>query len=318
MKNIRQKLTALIPAGIDGDENIIARCIKSVNWADEVFVVLDSKSKDKTEEIAKKMGARVLRHEYVYSALQKNWAIPRAKNDWILLVDSDEVVTPELKEEILSLLKSKEINNYDGFGIARREYFLGKWLRWGGRYPLYNIRLFRKSCRYEDRDVHAHIILPKEKTKNLHNDILHFSNPTLDHFLKKFNRYTTYQSNYMLKFVNREKENLEFKKIFTHYIYLKSLIKDYWYFLPFIPIFRFVYMYILRLGFLDGRLGFLYAMLYAFQDYVAKTKYLQLAGRQPRFRFLVQNIIKTMVPRNKDCRPIIDRITKEDLIKIKN
>ncbi len=308
MKDNRQKLTALIPAGIAGDEKIIARCIKSVAWADEVFVVLDSKSRDNTEKIAKEMGARVLRHEYVYSAKQKNWAIPRAKNDWVLLVDSDEVVTPELKKEILSLLKSEEINHYDGFGIARREYFLDKWLRWGGRYPLYNIRLFRKSCRYEDRDVHAHIILPKEKTKNLNNDILHFSNPTLDHFFEKFNRYTTYQSNYMLKFSQREKESMEFKKIFTHYIYLKSLIKDYWYFLPFVPVLRFVYMYILRLGFLDGRMGFLYAMLYTFQDYVAKTKYLQLAGRKPRFRFLVQSMVKTMIPQDRNNRPIIDRV----------
>ena len=297
IKEQRDKITALVPAY--NVEKTIKRCLKSVKWADEILVVDGSAaggSTDKTLAIAKQMGARVLGHLYVYSAKQKNWAIPKAKHNWILLVDSDEVVTAALRDEILKLLGSGDPHKYDGFAIPRRHYFLGRWLKWGGRYPLYNIRLFRKTCRYEDRDVHAHIILPKSKVKKLSGDIIHYSDPTLNHFFSKFNRYTTYQANYMIKFAYGE-HKIEWRKLFTHYIYAKSLVKDIWNFLPLAPVLRFVYMYFLRFGFLDGRRGFLIAMLYSFQDYVSKTKYLEMKGRKPSFRFLAQKVfIKRMVP----------------------
>jgi glycosyltransferase involved in cell wall biosynthesis len=300
----KNKITILVPTF--NVEKIIKRCLNSASWADEILVV-DSFSHDKTAAIAREMGAKVIQHEYIYSAKQKNWAIPQAKNEWILLLDSDEVITTKLRNEIIKLLESKDLDDYDGFGIARPHYFLGHFLRWGGRYPLYNIRFFRKTCRYEDRDVHAHIILPKNRVKNLKGDILHYSDPTLTHFFSKFNRYTTYQANYMKKFSERKNE-IEWKKFFTHYAYIKSAIKDYWYFLPLTPIFRFTYMYILRLGFLDGRYGFLIAVLYSFQDYVAKTKYLELRGRRPIFRFLMQNFVKNLVVRIDQQPKIFDRI----------
>lgn len=300
----KNKITVLVPTF--NVEKIIRRCLKSAIWADEILVV-DSFSQDSTVAVAREMGAKVIQHEYVYSAKQKNWAIPQAKNEWILLLDSDEVITIKLRDEIIKLLESKNLDNYDGFGIARPHYFLGHFLRWGGRYPLYNIRLFRKACRYEDRDVHAHIILPKNRVKNLEGDILHYSDPTLTHFFSKFNRYTTYQANYMKKFSERKNE-IEWKKFFTHYVYIKSVIKDYWYFLPMTPFFRFTYMYILRLGFLDGRYGFLIAVLYSFQDYVAKTKYLELRGRKPIFRFLMQDLVKNLVVKIDQQPKIFDRI----------
>ena len=307
-KELKNKVTILIPAF--NAEKTIKRCLKSALWADEILVVDGSKtgySNDKTVAIAKKMGARVLKHFYIYSAKQKNWAIPKAKHDWVFLLDSDEVITARLRDEIKKLLNSGELKKYDGFGIPRRHYFLGKWLRWGGRYPLYNIRLFRKTCRYEDRDVHAHIILPKNRVRTLKGDILHYSDPSLAHFFAKFNRYTTYQANYMMKFAHGERK-IEWPKLFTHYIYAKSLIKDIWYFLPFAPISRFIYMYLVRLGFLDGRYGFLIAMLYSFQDYVSKTKYLEMKGRKPGFRFMAQKLfIKRIVP-NGYNNGIVDRV----------
>ncbi len=304
------KLTVLIPSY--NVERHIARCINSALWADEIFVV-DSFSADRTVEIAKQLGARVIKHEYIYSSKQKNWAIPQAMHEWVLLLDSDEVITPELKEEIIALLSTGEIEKYDGFAIARPHIFLGKWLRWGGRYPLYNIRLFRKSCRYEDRDVHAHIILHKDRVKKLKGDIMHYSDPTLDHFFSKFNRYTTYQANYMLKF-KHEEHVIVWSKFFTHYIYAKSIIKDYWYFWSIAPFLRFIYMYLIRLGFLDGKYGFLIAVLYSFQDYVSMTKYLELKGHKPELRFTVQRIIKAMIPKEKNCRQIADRILGEEML----
>jgi len=307
-KEYRDKITVLIPTY--NVEKTIRRCLKSALWADEILVVDGAKtgfSADKTLAMAKKMGARVLKHLYIYSAKQKNWAIPKARHQWVLLLDSDEVITADLREEIIKLLSSKNRQYYDGFGIPRRHYFLGKWLRWGGRYPLYNIRLFRKTCRYEDRDVHAHIILPKNRVQMLEHDILHYSDPNLMYFFAKFNRYTTYQANYMMKFARGEKK-VEWRKLFTYYIYGKSLIKDVWYFLPLAPVFRFIYMYFVRLGFLDGRHGFLIAMLYSFQDYVSKTKYLEMRGHRPGFRFMAQKLfIKKIVPRGYD-HGIVDRV----------
>lgn len=302
--NKKNKITVLIPTF--NVEKIIRCCLKSAIWADEVLVV-DSFSKDKTVDIARSMGAKVIQHEYIYSAKQKNWVIPQTKNKWVLLLDSDEVITPRLRGEIIKLSGDEEMDNYDGFGIARRHYFLGRWLRWGGRYPLYNIRLFKKTCRYEDRDVHAHIILPKSKVKNLGGDILHYSDPTLSHFFAKFNRYTTYQADYMRKFTER-KHKIEWEKFFTYCIYAKSVIKDYWYFLPLTPFLRFIYMYLLRLGFLDGRYGFLIAVLYSFQDYVSKTKYLEMRGRRPNFRLRAQKLfIKKIIP-NVYSNGIVDRM----------
>ncbi len=288
MEKTRKKITVIIPTY--NVEELIAQAIESVLWADEIMVV-DSFSTDRTVAIAREYGARILQHEYVYSAKQKNWAIPQAQNEWILLLDSDEVVTRELQKNILNLLSGTEINQYDGFAIARKHYFLGKFLRWGGRYPLYNIRLFRRTCRYEDRNVHAHIILPKEKMKNIKGDILHYSDRSLDQFFAKFNRYSTWQANYMLRVYKNGMTKINWTNFFTNPFYAKAIIKDLWTFIPFTPFIRFVYMYFLRLGFLDGRYGFMIAFFYAFEDYVAKTKYLEMREKSPRLRLALQRYV---------------------------
>ena len=282
------KLTVIIPTF--NVEDLIEQAIKSVLWADEILVV-DSFSTDETVAIAKKYGVRVLQHEYIYSAKQKNWTIPQAENEWILLLDSDEVVTDELRDEITRLLSSEKIEKYDGFGIARKHYFLGKFLRWGGRYPLYNIRLFRRSCRYEDRNVHAHIILDKDRMKNLSKDILHYSDRSLDQFFEKFNRYSTWQANYMMRVYEKGMTKIAWITFITNPFYAKAVLKDLWTFIPFTPLIRFIYMYVLRLGFLDGRHGFMIAFFYAFQDYVAKTKYLEMRKKSPKIRLTLQKYV---------------------------
>ncbi len=288
MNQKRHKLTVIIPTY--NVEDLIEQAITSVLWADEVFVV-DSFSTDKTVEIAENYGARVVQHEYVYSAKQKNWAIPQASNEWILLLDSDEVVTDELRASIETLLASDEIDNYDGFGIARKHFFLGKFLRWGGRYPLYNIRLFRRSCRYEDRNVHAHIILDKAHMKKLSGDILHYSDRSLEQFFEKFNRYSTWQANYMLRVYENGMTKIAWGEFFVNPFYAKAVIKDLWTFIPFTPLIRFIYMFFVRLGLLDGRHGFMIAFFYAFQDYVAKTKYLEMRKKSPKVRLTFQKYV---------------------------
>lgn len=288
----KEQLTVIIPTKED-DLDISESAIKSVQWANEILVV-DSSFSNKVKKLSEKWGAKYFQHKYVYSAKQKNWIIPQAKNEWILLLDSDEVVTDKLRNTIKNLLDTKEMDKYDGFGIARKHFFFGKFLRWGGRYPLYNIRLFKKTCRYEDRDVHAHIILDKNKVSKIKprkgGDILHFSDRNFDQFFERFNRYSTYQANYMKKISDKETK-IKWFKFFTNFYYFKAIIKDIWFFVPGTSLFRFVYMYIVRLGFLDGRDGFMIALLYGFQDYVSKTKYYFLIKRDAKFRYRLQGFV---------------------------
>ncbi len=290
-----KKLTALLPTR-SRDFTLLQKAVASVDWADEILIADSSKNKNgakKIKEFAKKIGARYIYRDYKYSANFKNWVIPQAKYNWILLLDSDEIVTDKLKKYTKKLLKSKSINNYDGFGIARKHFFFGKFLKYGGRYPLYNIRLFNKKCRYEDRNVHAHIIVNKERLLNInptHGDILHFSDRNFDQFFERFNRYSDYQAQYILKMA-KKKLSINWWQFLTNFLYFKATMKDIWFFIPGHSLWRFVWMYILKFGFMDGKAGLNIAVLYAFQDFISKTKYYHLIGRKAKLRTTYQNIL---------------------------
>lgn len=268
-----EKLTVLIPTY--NEEKLIADALKSVSWADEILVV-DSGSVDKTIEICKKYTDRILTRKYNYYADQVNWGIRKAKNQWVLLLDADERLMPDLQEEIKQLFKKPdELNKYNGYKLARRHYFFGKWLRHGGRYPLYNIRLFQKDSKMEDRMVHPHVILNKSQIGRLEHDVIHLSDRNFDQYFKKFNNYTSYEAQEMYKNLYNEKK-ISWRQFFTNYLVAKSTIKRFWVRIPGSPMLRFIYMYFLRLGFLDGREGFIIARFYAFSDYVSKVKLKQL------------------------------------------
>jgi len=280
---MREKLTVLIPTY--NCENIIKDCLLSVKDIADEILIADSFSSDKTLDICKKFEAKIIQRKYGYSASQKNWAIPQAKNNWILLIDSDERLTPQLRSEIKNVLnKQSLLKKISGFEIARRHYFLGKWLKFGGRYPLFNVRLFKKTCRYEDRNVHAHILLPKNEMRKLKDDIIHESDRNLEQILEKLNRYSTYQAQYMIKVANRGIK-VDWKEFFTNYLAFKATVKDVWFFIPFTPLWRFLYMYCAQLGFLDGREGLLIAVLYGFEDFVSKNKYIQARKKKQAWKF---------------------------------
>src|SRR5439155_16814716 len=138
MSASRRPLTVIVPTF--NEESTLRDCLESVRFADEILVV-DSYSSDSTVSIARELGARVLQHEYVYSARQKNWSIPQATHEWVLLVDSDERVTPELRDEILALLATGP--RHDGYWILRANHFLGRRIRHCGWGTDKVIRLFR-------------------------------------------------------------------------------------------------------------------------------------------------------------------------------
>jgi glycosyltransferase involved in cell wall biosynthesis len=184
---MRAKLTAIIPTG--NEEHNIKAAIESVSFADEVLVV-DSFSKDKTVEIAKQNGARVIQREYGNSASQKNWAIPQAEHEWILLLDADERVSSKLKEEVVEILENG--SSSDAFWIYRQNYFMGKKLNYSGGQGDKVIRLFRKSkSRYEDKHVHAEVLVDG-KVGYLKNKLEHYTYKDLGHLLYKSDRYTTW------------------------------------------------------------------------------------------------------------------------------
>ena len=150
-----EKLTVIVPVG--NEAHNIREVLDSVSFADEIMVV-DSHSTDDTVAIAKEYTDFIIQREYQYSASQKNWAIPQASHDWILLVDADERVTPELRDEIQSILKENPDPDVVAYWIYRMNHFMGKRIRYSGWQNDKVIRFFRKDkCRYEDKMVHAEI-----------------------------------------------------------------------------------------------------------------------------------------------------------------
>jgi len=240
-------VTAIIPTY--NEEDCILQALQSVDFADEILVV-DSYSTDKTLEIAKSFGAKVIQREFQYPASQKNWAIPQAKNKWILLLDADEVASDELRNEVQHLLRDKEPSE-SGYWIYRSNYFLGKKVRYSGWQGDKVIRLFKRDeCRYEDKFVHEEITSSGEigylKEKLIHNTYKSF-----DHYLHKIERYAEWQS--------RDYEK-KVKNLNPYHFIVK-------------PAFRFIKHYWLQKGFLDGFVGLVIAAL---QCYGVLLRYIYL------------------------------------------
>ena len=155
-------------------ENIRDTC-ESVSWADEILV-LDSESADATREIAAGCGARVIVNPWPGFAKQKQFAVEAAQHDWIFSLDADERVSPELRGSI-EQLRSRQAGLADGYRIARRAFYMGRWIRGGGWYPDYQLRLFdRRHGRWGDRVIHESVSLDQgARVETLAGDLLHYS-----------------------------------------------------------------------------------------------------------------------------------------------
>jgi len=242
-----QKLTAIIPTG--NEEDNIRGVLESVSFADEILVV-DSMSTDHTISIANEFTDRIISRDYKYSASQKNWAIPQATHEWILLVDADERVTTELKEEILEVLNNPPEDNTVAFWIYRKNHFAGKPIKYSGWKNDKVIRLFKRDhCHYEDKMVHAEIIA-NGKVKFLKNKLVHNTYRTIDHHIAKLNRYATWQARDYDKFTN---------KLNAYHFCIK-------------PMWSFFKHYIVQQGFRDGIVGFIISWLQAYAVFMRYTK----------------------------------------------
>lgn len=184
-------LTVIVPTGNRLDT--IEDCLKSVRWADELLVI-DSNTTDGTYELAKKYADRVLRHEYGFSALQKNWAIPQARCDWVLIVDTDERVSAQLQNEIRSVIQDQQ-SPLHGYKLPRINYILGRPVMHTGYYPDYQLRLFMRDYgRYDLRRVHAHLNLDGS-FGFLKTPLIHYAHRTMDQTLQNLLiQMTTWES----------------------------------------------------------------------------------------------------------------------------
>ena len=160
------------------EEVNIERCIKSLNGVVDRICVVDSGSTDHTIEIAKNLGAEIFNHEpFNHYAAQFNWALDNVgvKTTWVYRIDADEVVTPELGEEIVFACKEHQNDDVNGFVMKFRIAFMGTFLKHGGMYPFYNLTIFKfGKGRYENRAMGEHVILSEGKSLDLKNDCLHY------------------------------------------------------------------------------------------------------------------------------------------------
>ena len=156
MENNICKISFLLPTY--NCESIIRKTLDSILWADEIIVV-DSYSNDSTMDILNEYGVKIIKHKYINSAKQKNWALKFCSYEWVFQIDSDEVLEENAEKIIRDAIKNTS-PTVECFKMPRKNYVLGKWLKYGGIYPDWEYRLFRKGKgKWKDREVHSRIIV---------------------------------------------------------------------------------------------------------------------------------------------------------------
>lgn len=229
------------------EEEEIRDCLESVKWADEI-VIVDSFSSDKTLEICRGYTDKIFQKEWAGFSDQKNYAIEMATNSWVLVIDADERVSELLMEEIKDIFENGP--TCDGYFIPRKSYFLGRWIRYGGWYPDYSVRLFRKDKgKFKLREVHESVNI-NGRIGKLKNPLEHYTYRSLEEYIERMDRYSTLAAREMVKEGRRAT--------------LGSII--------FRPLFTFFRMYILQQGFRDGIYGFLLSTLYSYYTFIKYAK----------------------------------------------
>ena len=229
------------------EEKRIRRCLESVQWADEI-VIVDSGSTDQTLAIASEFTGKIFQyHDWQGFGYQRRIAEDKASNDWVLAIDSDEVLSPELIQEIKTVIK--DANDRDVFRFNRLTHFCGKFIKHSGWYPDRIVRLYNKTnCRYDDSFVHESVDCKGSKIIDLKGTLYHFTADSLEQYIDKRNLYAK-------AWAKRQFE--KGKRV--------SIVQ-----IIFRPLFAFFRHYVLRLGFLDGYHGFLISVIqmqYTFNKY---------------------------------------------------
>ena len=230
------------------EEERIRACLESVGWADELIVV-DAESLDKTASIARELTDHVFVRPWPGFAAQKNFGLDQAHGDWVLSLDADEIVSAPLHEEITAILERG--GTHTGFAIPRRNVFWGRWVRHGGLYPDWQVRLFAGGRgRFAERSVHESVKV-QGSVGRLRGHLEHRSYRDVGDFLARADRYSTLAAEEWLAAGRRPRPLVD---------------------LAVRPIGRFLGMYVARAGFLDGWRGFLLAVLYGYYVFLRSAK----------------------------------------------
>ncbi len=233
-----QSISVLITT--NNEAHNIEQVLASVQWADEIMVV-DSFSSDETVALAKKYTDKVFQRAYKGPADQKNWAIPQLSHEWVLILDADERIGPELKAEIQTWLEKPEIP-FDAFWIPRQNYFMGQKIRYSGWQGDAVVRFFhRDKGRYDDKQVHEEIMTEGLRVSRLRHKMDHYTFKDLNHFLDKTRRYALWSAQ----------------------DHLDKTPRVGWFHLWGKPLFRFFKHFVLQKGFLDGKVGFIISIIMA-------------------------------------------------------
>lgn len=287
MPDSKVPLSVIIP--VKNEEANLPACLASVAWADEVWVV-DSASGDRTAEITAAHGAKLAQFapdERDPGVKKKNWALANLPlaHEWALLLDADERVPDPLRDEIAAILGDPP-PDMAGYYVNRRLIFLGRWIKHCGWYPSWNLRFFKHRLgRYErlgttavantgDVEVHEHVVL-QGRAGFLKNDLMHEDFKSIYHFIDRHNRYSNWEAQVyenLLSATSALSAASLPAKLFGTPVERKRWLKRLWVYLPGRPLLRFLWMYVFRLGFLDGRPGLIFCSLMSFHEAVINAK----------------------------------------------
>jgi glycosyltransferase involved in cell wall biosynthesis len=261
------------------EENNIGNCIDALKWCDDILV-LDSYSKDKTQQISLEKGAKFYQRRFDDFATQRNYAIDnlKFKNEWILHLDADEIVTNEFKKELFSVINNKK---FEAYRAPSKLMFLDKWLRFSGMYPTYQVRFgLKNSLRFKAVGHGQREDLIPEKVGTLKKAYLHYNfSKGFEEWYEKHNRYSTLEALYELQ----HSENLLdiIKQVFSiEASNRRRGLKLLSMYLPAKPFIRFIYMYFFRLGFLDGSAGFRYCLMIMSYEFMILLKKIEFKSNE--------------------------------------
>lgn len=252
---MKKKISAVMV--VKNEEQYIGECLERIKWLDEI-VILDNGSTDKTIEIAKKYTKNIFIDTSAFSDLLYNKSIQRAHGEWILLIDADELISPALAREIKKTIMGEDAA--EGYYIPFKHHFLGKWLRYGGCYPSYLPRLAKREKASMQAVIHTPLFV-EGRLGYLKNEIIHLGDKNVYHRVEKTNKYTALQA---------EQRYKEKRKSILFLVLQLSML----------PILRFIKMYFVKRGFLDGILGLIRAQLYMYTWFLVYMKEIELTNAQ--------------------------------------
>lgn len=231
------------------EEKNIVDCLETLTWCDEILVI-DDNSEDRTLEIAQKMGAKVFVHSLSEDfSKQRNFGLSKAKGEWVLFVDADERVLPELAREIKYQIANSKNKDMNGFYIKRRDFMWGRELKHGETGNIKLLRLARKDAGRWEGMVHEQWRV-NGKVGVLNNPLLHYPHQAITEFLREINFYTTLRA----KELHKRGVKVQWQDII---LYSKA---------------KFIYNYFIKMGFLDGLPGLVFALLMSFHSFLVRGK----------------------------------------------